>query len=248
MSNYCAQIRIVIFANFENSMKYFFLLLLCAFIPRNVDAQIYEVGVFAGGSNFIGDVGATDYISPNQAAFGILAKWNRSARHSFRASLIFSDLKGIDRDSDDPRRIERDYEFDTSIFEISAGMEFTFFDFDLHAIDTKGTPYLYSGITLANHDNYYYTTSGEYVSEDTSSWALGIPIVLGYKTRIADQFVLAGEIGARYTFSDELDGSTPDSKDRESLAFGNTNNTDWYMFTGITLTYTFGRRPCYCNF
>ncbi|MDX1317352.1 MAG: DUF6089 family protein, partial [Xanthomarina gelatinilytica] len=23
---------------------------------------------------------------------------------------------------------------------------------------------------------------------------------------------------------------------------------DWYMFTGVTLTYTFGRKPCYCVF
>jgi len=229
-------------------MRYIFLIILSAFIINKADAQIYEVGIFAGGSNFIGDVGATDYISPNQPAFGIVARWNRSPRHSFRASLIFSDLKGVDGESDDPRRKQRGYQFDTSILEISAGMEFTFLDFDLHSSGMKGTPYLYSGISLANHDNYYFTPTGEYISEGTSSWAVGIPMALGYKTNIAYHLVLAAEIGARYTFSDELDGSVPDSVDREVFSFGNTNNTDWYMFTGITLTYTFGRRPCYCNF
>lgn len=229
-------------------MRYFFLLLLSTFIINIAEAQIYEVGVFVGGSNFIGDVGATEYISPNQPAFGAIAKWNRSPRHSFRASLIFSDLKGIDGKSDDPRRKERGYQFDTSILEFSAGMEFTFLDFDLHSSGLKGTPYLYSGISLANHDNYYFTPTGEYTSENTNSWAVGIPMAIGYKAKVAHQFVLAAEIGARYTFSDELDGSVPDNEGRESLSFGNTNNTDWYMFTGITLTYTFGRRPCYCNF
>ncbi len=73
-------------------------------------------------------------------------------------------------------------------------------------------------------------------------------MVLGYKTNISNHLILAAEIGARYTFSDELDGSVPDGEFREQLSFGNTNNNDWYMFTGITLTYTFGRRPCYCNF
>ena len=29
--------------------------------------------------------------------------------------------------------------------------------------------------------------------------------------------------------------------------FGNTNNKDWYVFTGFTLTYTFGNKPCYCR-
>ncbi len=102
-----------------------------------------------------------DYISPNQLALGAIVKWNRSPRHSFRASVIFSDLEGIDAKSDDPRRIERGYRFNTSILEISAGMEFTFLDFDLHTIGVKGTPYLYSGITVANHDNYYFTSTGE---------------------------------------------------------------------------------------
>lgn len=229
-------------------MRYFFLLFLSTFFINSMDAQIYEVGVFAGGSNFIGDVGATDYISPNQLAFGALVKWNRSPRHSFRASLIFTDLKGVDAKSDDPRRKQRGYQFNTSIMEISAGMEFTFLEFDLHKSGMKGTPYLYSGISLANHDNYYFTSTGEFTSENTSSWAVGIPMAIGYKTNLSHHIILGAEIGARYTFSDELDGSMPDSEFREPLSFGNTNNTDWYMFTGITLTYTFGRRPCYCNF
>ncbi len=229
-------------------MRYFFLIIISLFIIKNADAQIYEVGVFLGGSNFIGDVGATNYISPNKSALGVLAKWNRSARHSFRASIIFSDLEGLDRKSDDPRRIERDYSFSTSILEVSVGMEFTFLDFDLHKPGRKGTPYLYSGITLANHDNYYFSPAGEFTSENTSSWAMGIPMVLGYKTNISNHLILAAEIGARYTFSDGLDGSVPNSKELESLSFGNTNSNDWYVFSGITLTYTFGRRPCYCNF
>ena len=229
-------------------MRYLFLIFTCICVLQNTDAQIYEVGIFVGGSNFIGDVGATNYISPNQPAFGAILKWNRSPRHSFRASFIFSDIEGIDGKSDDPRRIQRGYSFNTSIFEVSAGMEFTFWEFDLHTSGIKGTPYLYSGISIANHDNYFFDQSGQYTSENTSSWAYGIPMVLGYKSNISNHLVLAAEIGARYTFSDELDGSVPDASFREQFSFGNTNSNDWYVFSGITLTYTFGRRPCYCNF
>ncbi|APY08775.1 hypothetical protein BWZ20_10870 [Winogradskyella sp. J14-2] len=229
-------------------MRYLFLIITSIIFTQNTNAQIYEVGVFAGGSNFIGDVGATNYISPNQVAIGGIFKWNRSPRHSYRVSVIFSDLEGVDGKSDDPRRVQRGYKFNTSIIEISAGMEFTFWDFDLHTTGIKGTPYLYTGISMANHENYFFTQDGQYTSEDTRSWAYGIPMVLGYKTNISNHLVLAAEIGARYTFSDELDGSVPDSELREQLSFGNTNSNDWYVFSGITLTYTFGRRPCYCNF
>ncbi len=211
-------------------------------------SQIYEIGVFAGGSNFIGDVGATTYISPNQPAFGGILKWNRSPRHSFRVSLIFTELKVDDAKSDDPRRVERDYAFSSSIFEVSAGIEFTFFDFNLHGDGNKSTPYLYTGISIANHNNFYFNND-VLTSENTTSWAYGIPMVLGYKTTLTNHIILAAEIGARYTFSDEIDGSVPDAKWRApNYSFGNLNNNDWYTFTGVTLTYTFGRKPCYCDF
>lgn len=213
-----------------------------------VNAQIYEVGVFLGGSNFIGDVGATTYIAPNNLAIGGILKWNRSPRHAFRASLTYTNLEGTDGKSSDNRRVARDYKFENSIVEISAGLEFTFFDFDLHLAGNKTTPYLYTGISVARHDNYFFTTNGVYSSENTSSWAYGIPMVFGIKTTLTNHIILAGEIGARYTFSDELDGSVPDAEFRQNLSFGNINSNDWYVFTGITLTYTFGQRPCYCSY
>lgn len=208
-------------------------------------SQINELGLFLGGSNFIGDVGATNYISPNQLAFGGIYKWNRSKRHSYRVSVIFSELEANDLDSDDPRRVQRGYEFTNDLIEISAGIEFTFIDFNLHSGEKIGTPYLYSGISVAHHDNHYFL-NGVRTSENSSSWAYGIPMALGFKTTFVDNFILAIEVGARYTFSDEIDGSVPDAKFRQEHRFGNINNNDWYVFSGITLTYTFGENPCYC--
>jgi len=229
-------------------MRYIIPFLLSMFFVQTGQSQIYEVGVFVGGSNFIGDVGATNYISPNQTAFGGIFKWNQSPRHSFRASIVYSNIEGLDSKSDDPRRIQRGYNFDNSLFEISAGMEFTFLDFNLHDGARRATPYLYTGLSMANHDNYYFNASGVYTSEDTTSWAYGIPMVLGFKTTVSDHFILGLEVGARYTFSDELDGSVPDAEYRiDQFSFGNTNSNDWYVFTGFTITFTFGERPCYCN-
>lgn len=208
-------------------------------------SQIHEIGVFVGGSNFIGDVGATNYISPNQLAFGGVYKWNVSPRHSWRASLIFSELEGVDVNSDDPRRVQRGYEFSTDIFEASAGIEFTFFDFDLHTGKKISTPYLYTGISVGKHDNHYFLND-VLTSENTASWAYGIPMALGFKTTFITGFVLGFEVGARYTFSDEIDGSIPDAEYRQEYRFGNINNHDWYVFSGLTLTYTFGENPCYC--
>jgi hypothetical protein len=229
-------------------MRYLILFLLGLLFSQTSHSQIYEVGVFGGGSNFIGDIGSTAYIAPNAPALGVILKWNRSPRHSWRVSLIYSDLEGDDSKSDDPRRKARNYTFDSNLLEISAGMEYTFWDFDLHTSGIKAVPYLYSGISTAKHSNYFFDSTGQYTAENTDSWAFGIPMVLGIKSNITNHLILGFEIGARYTFSDELDGSVPDDPFLESLSFGNINSNDWYVFTGFTLTYTFGQRPCYCNF
>lgn len=209
-------------------------------------AQIHELGVFAGASNFIGDVGATDYIAPETAAIGGIYKWNRSARHSYRISAIFTQLEGDDSASDDLRRQQRNLSFSTRTFEVSAGMEFTFIDFNLHKERPAATPYLYTGISAANFDNYFFDANGTFTSERTKSWAFGIPMVLGFKFRFIKQLIMGMEVGARYTFSDSIDGSVPKNDALEAFRFGNVNNNDWYVFTGLTLTYTFGKNPCYC--
>lgn len=229
-------------------MRYLLFFLITVFGNQFTNAQIYEAGVFAGGSNFIGDVGATNYISPNQLAFGGIIKWNRSPRHAYRASIIYTKIKADDLKSDDSRRQARGFGFKNGLLEISAGMEFNFFDFNQHDVTFKGTPYLYTGITLARHENFFFNSNGIVTSENNDSWAYGIPMVLGYKALISPHLILGAEIGARYTFSDELDGSVPSSDSSSQFSFGNVNSNDWYMFSGITLTYTFGQKPCYCNF
>lgn len=223
--------------------------LICfLFISGLSFTQTYEIGGFLGGSNFIGDVGSTKFVNPNELTFGGLFKWNRSPRHSFRASLTYSKLSANDASSSDPRRKLRAYSFNMNILEASVGIEFNFLDFDLHTAMPMSTPYIYTGISMANHPNFYFT-SIDLVPEQTRSNAFGIPITLGFKTTLSRFIILALEVGARYTFSDELDGSEPDAEELKKIVrFGNFNNNDWYVFSGFTLTYTFGRKPCYCSF
>jgi len=239
--------RIVIFANLK-TMGYLNVLILSYLFINTLNAQIYEVGVFAGGSNFIGDVGSTTYVNPNEPAFGLVFKWNRSPRHSFRFTAITSQLVGQDSKSNDPSRNIRDYSFENSIIELSAGMEFTFLEFDQHDQGLLITPYLYGGVSALRHGDYYFDPLGNFISEDTKSWSIAIPMALGIKYRVATHLILSAEIGARATFTDGIDGSVPNSEQFQRFRFGNINSTDWYVFSGVSLTYSFGRRPCYCNF
>lgn len=227
-------------------MKKIFNLLLCFFPFITLHAQINEIGVFLGGSNFVGDVGKTTYIAPEKLAFGVLYKWNRSPRHSWRFSYTQSEVTGNDFKSNETGRNQRGYRFDNTVKELSAGLEFNFFDFNLHDYHQKITPYVYSGLSFFIYDNLYrYTTSPNVIYSQNSN-SLAIPIILGIKSNITPRLVLGLEAGVRYSFTDNIDGSNPDTSSTNILKFGNLNNNDWYVFSGATLTYTFGKKPCYC--
>lgn len=224
-------------------MKRLFLIVIVLGFSKS-NAQINEIGVFLGGSNFIGDVGNTTYIAPNNIAAGLVYKWNRSPRHAYRFSVIQSKLSANDLKSDVPGRKERGLAFDNTITEMSAGLEFNFFDFNLHDMERKITPYVFSGLVYTLYDGLFY--AGNTPKSDAKHGTIGIPMVVGIKTNIRPKWILAIEAGARYTFADDIDGSNPTNENLESLKFGNLNSNDWYMFTGLTLTYTFGEKPCYC--
>lgn len=208
--------------------------------------QSHELGLALGGSNYIGDVGSGKYIAPNDLAFGALYRLNRSPRHSYRLSYMHYNINASDADSEVVSIKERGKEFENSINEIGLGIEFSFWDFNLHDDKDKFTPYLYSGIHYASFKKLYFIGK-ELNEENGSKSTVAIPITVGFKYRIADKLILSAEISAKKTFTDNLDGSNPDDEGG-FRSFGNIYNKDWYVFSGVMLTYTFGKQPCFCNF
>lgn len=236
---------------------YFYFLLLISF--QLSYAQTYEIGPIIGSTTFIGDVGSTKVIDPDQylkrdkISYGLLFRWNRSKRHSFRFSAMRIRTFGIDGESNIPERQSRGLNFFTDINEIAIGIEYTFWDWDLHSSKRpQFVPYLSTGGAYFFTDHYArnVTPGGKLVkSGDLNSFA--IPLTIGLKTTLGYKFVLSGEFSARYTFTDNIDGSAPSELDNSNAfpEFGNPNSNDWYIFAGFSLTYTFGRRPCYsCKF
>lgn len=230
-------------------MRYLIAFVFMVVYSANTYSQTFEVGPFIGGANYIGDVGRTNYIFPNSLVFGGLAKWNKSTRHAIRLSVLFADIKADDANSNDNRRVERGYSFQNSIAEASLGIEFNFWEFDLSDATPQSTPYLYTGLTYFRADHMYLKNgrNGNLVNEG-SNWSFAIPMVFGYKESVTPHIVGALEVGARYTFTDNLDGSWPEEylgTRKPELEFGNTNTKDWYVFTGVNFTFSFGRKPCF---
>ncbi len=213
------------------------------FTIYGLNAQTYEIGVFAGGTNNIGDVGRTNFILPSGPAFGALFKWNKSKRYAWRASIFKGNFTADDSKSSMPSRQQRGYVVENSVLEYSLGLEFNFVEYNLHKLGPAFTPYLYTGVTYFRYDfNYIDAQQVQDINQKDGSFA--IPMTVGAKYRLSRVLILGAEIGARYTFTDNLDASNPEGSNFESFRFGNILSDDWYVFSGITLTYTFGRKPC----
>lgn len=244
-----------IFANFGQFMRYILIMMTFCLGTPFAFSQTYEIGLTYGSTTFVGDVGSTsfvkpgDYLSETKISYGGILKWNRSPRHAFRFTVLSANTYAWDAESNEPRRANRGFFFETNITELSLGLEFNFLEWDLHSIERPlFTPYIYTGPTYFFTNEFVMNNNRLVEGKNISNFA--IPMVFGLKSSISRHWVIAAEFGARYTFSDNLDGSNPEEINSQTKypTFGNSNMNDWYIFSGITLTYTFGRKPCYCNF
>jgi len=194
-----------------------------------IQAQLLnEIGFFAGGTKYIGDVGNEDYLIPNDIGGGLVYKRNMNSRISLRTTASYFRIKGNDANSSNIVRQKRDYSFSNRIIELAFGLEFSYFDYDITSYKHAYTPYLL--VEVAGVD--YSTATNHKISYT-------IPFGVGFKSKITNHIGFALEMRSHFTFEDDLD-KTP-------LNFGNPNGNDWYFFTGASLVYSFGRPPCAVN-
>ena len=228
-------------------------IVFCFFSAIITSAQFHEIGVFLGGSNYIGDVGTDRYLDPNELAYGLIHKWNVTDRYSFRGGVTFTTLRENEFKNNAINRFRRSYKVENSLQEFTGGIEINFKEFNLHDPKLSFTPYIFYGLSYFRYDQFYITpnvsTSPPNYVNYGKAREIALPLIIGFKVNPNPFFVIGFEIGARYSMTDNLDGSNPQNEFADNLEykFGNIANNDWYIFTGITISFTFGDLPCYCK-
>ncbi len=203
--------------------------------------QINELGLSAGGSNYIGDVGSESYIAPNDFYLGLIYKWNMTPRVAIRAQASYIRIKDDDAESSNQIRINRGYSFKNSVKEFGLGVEFNYYDYSLSKEGLASTPYLILELAVFNYDVVVKeTTPNNFNTKGKMGFT--VPVGIGFKTKLADNVGIGLESKVRYTFSDDLDYN---STEYPQLNFGNPNSNDWYVTVGVNLVFGFGREGCY---
>lgn len=205
-------------------------------------AQIHEVGVFLGGSNFIGDIGRANYVYPNKIAGGLVYKYNLNPRIALRGNYNYIGLSGDNKNRESiENNSVKTRNFSNSIHEFAAGIEFNFFDYNIQKRETSFTPYILAQLAAFNYKSPVSYEEATSTLTTKSTFSYTAPVGIGIKGRLTDNIAFALESAIRFTLKDDLDFSTDKIKE---LNFGGNGN-DNYVFTGFSLVYTFGRPPCY---
>ena len=218
-------------------MRRSILFIVCLYFCSIMFGQEYEIGVSLGGTNYVGDIGSTSYINPNKLAGTVFFKYNYNPRVALKATYSYLPIAGDDAKAGSNFRNNRDLRFPNTINEVALGLEFNFYEFDISSEDKSWTPYILVELAAFN----YGIIIGETEIVNKNKTVLALPIGIGFKSKLIGNLAFSLETKFRYTFEDDLDFISDTNLDFNIE--GNSN--DWYMYTGVSIIYTFGRPACY---
>lgn len=178
-------------------------------------AQTMELGLFGGGSYYIGDMNPAMHFKHTQIAYGALARFNVNRRWAFKVAYSRGKIKGDDATVQ--AATNRGLNFKSTINDISAVAEFNFWEYFTGSKKNYFTPYIYAGIAFftfkpTSLDGVALQplgTEGQNVGFDGRSpynkWGVAFPFGFGFKYSVSEKVGLAFEWGMRKTFTDYLD-------------------------------------------
>lgn len=174
-----------------------------------------ELGLFLGGSYYIGDLNPTGHFnSLTQPAGGLAYRYNFNPRFDLRGNLYFGHIMADDSRSDSYQQQSRNLSFKSKLVELAAIAEFNFLEYQIGSDKHPFTPFMFLGVAGFNFSpqaqlgNYWVNlqqlkTEGQ--SKPYHLYQVSIPFGAGLKTSLAKRIGLVLEWGMRKTFTDYLD-------------------------------------------
>jgi hypothetical protein len=199
-------------------MKKVILLILISLTGFAVNAQL-EVGVFGGGSFYMGDLNPGKPFLQSDIAYGLIAKYNLSGRWAGRMHIYQGTIAGDDERSG--WYPERGLSFTSGINELAGVMEFNFLPYYNGSMKDYWTPYIFGGLALLYHkpelnerelrdlgtegQNFPGDLWDNTARDSYSYFVLSIPFGVGVKYSFSNHIAASLEWGMRKTYNDYLD-------------------------------------------
>ena len=220
--------------------KYYFILLSIG-LSTSAISQTWELGLFAGGAVYNGDIDVTvnNFLPQTRTVVGLFADYHFNRTWSLRGEIAYTQLYADEKKyPSSAYRQSRGYSFQTPLAELAILPEWSPFHIgNVHFFVFGGLslPYFNPNTNFNEPPIGDSTTPTDKLLADKQQQkphlSLAIPAGGGVKWVISEQFVIGAELGARKTFTDYIDGislvASPKSK-------------DYYFFGGVTFSFLMG--------
>lgn len=181
-----------------------------------------ELGVFLGGSYYIGDLNPLGHFNQfTKPAGGIVFRYNFNPRLAARANAFFGGMEGDDSFSNNSFQHQRNLHFRSNLYELSAQLEFNFLDYIIGDDSRLFSPYMFGGFA-----GFKFSPQGQVNDEWLDLQPLGtegqglpggatkkkykltqlsLPFGAGIKANLSKNIGISIEWGMRKTFTDYID-------------------------------------------
>ena len=182
--------------------------------------KISEIGLFVGGSFYLGDLNPNGFFKFTQPAIGVMYRYNINNRFSARVSGLIGTVEAFDNQSPTAYQQARNLNFKSPIDEISGQFEFNFFEYEVGNPKFSYSPYIFGGLGFFRM-NPQGEINGQWVAlqplhtegqgtryNPTAPYHLiqpCIPFGVGMKVTIFKTVCLSIEWGLRKTFTGYID-------------------------------------------
>ncbi len=203
---------------YMRNFKFFGLVLGLVLTSQFSFAQMrgWEVGGWAGVSNYFGDLNTNWRLNRMHVAGGIGARYNLNDRLALRFGANVGKISATDKDSDNSYERRRNLDFRSLIVDGTGQVEFNYLPYVHGSRDYFFTPYMFLGPSV-----YYFNpktdfegitynlremgTEGQFRGEEYGSIQWGIAYGIGFKADLSYRWSLDFHLGARKLFSDYID-------------------------------------------
>ncbi|MRM84182.1 DUF6089 family protein [Riemerella anatipestifer] len=202
-------------------------------------AQRYEIGIYGGLSNLIGNVGNTNYLFPSISTFngiygpsinlGGFYKINFNPHQGVRLNLSYSSTTFKDPLSKEEYRRKRENIGNNATFSLESVFEYQFLPINSEQKESMFSPYIFGGVGAMFYSKIYTTLDFSKHRLVDATGAFKLPAVASYPNE-------------ERTLSDRLTMSVP-----FGIGLKYKFNYNWSLFGEITFRPTFADNIDYGN-
>lgn len=199
-----------------NTLKVLLCLIFCAGFSSISAQKGYELGGWLGTSFYYGDLNNRLSIHKPGPAGGLNVRRNFNTRTAAMVSLSYARIAADDASSPNTFERNRNLSFHSNVFDLSAVMEFNFFNYVHASSDEYFTPYIFGGASIFNYSpkaelngiTYNlrdFGTEGQPRGGEYGSFSASLVLGGGWKWDITDNYSLNIHIRYQKVFTDYLD-------------------------------------------